>query len=85
MITESKPHDTIERGQRIFQAQIEARVSGENPDDFIAIDILSGDYEIASDDITPSQRLRVRHPNAVIYLRRVADEAAYSVGGGYQE
>lgn len=81
----SKSHDTVERGQALFEAQIAAQLSGENPDDFLAIDILSGDYEIAPDDLTPSQRLRERHSDAVIYLRRVGDEAAYTVGGGFQE
>ena len=85
MIAEPKLPDTVERGQSIFETQIEPRLIGENPDDFLAIDILSGDYEIAPDDLTPSQHLRERHPDAVIFLRRVGDEAAYSVGGGYQE
>ena len=80
---ETKAHDTVECGQKIFEAQIEAHLTGVNPDDFLAIDILSGDYEIAPDDITPSERLRERRPQAVIYLRRVGDEAAYTVGGGY--
>lgn len=85
MIADPKLHNTIERGQIIFESQIASRLSDENPDDFLAIDILSGDYEIGPNDLTPSQRLRARHPDAVIFLRRVGDEAAYSVGGGYQE
>ena len=86
MITESNYSSTIDRGRTIFEEQVASRLSGnENPDDFLAIDILSGDYEIASDDLTPSEQLRTRHPDAMIYLRRVGDEAAYTVGGGYQE
>ena len=81
----SKSHDTVERGQALFEAQIAAQLSGENPDDFLAIDILSGDYEIAPDDVTPGNSLYARHPNAVIFLRRVGDEAAYTAGGGFQE
>ncbi len=86
MITEPKYSSTIDQGQTIFEEQVAPRLSGnENSDDFLAIDVLSGDYEIAPDDLTPSERLRTRHPDAVIYLRRVGDEAAYTVGGGYQE
>ncbi len=85
MIAEPKADSTVERGQRVFKEKIEQHLSGENPDDFLAIDTLSGDYEIAPDDLTPSRRLRERYPDAVIYLRRVGDEAAYTVGGGYQE
>ncbi len=85
MIAEPKLHDTIERGQVLFDTQIAERVRGEDSNDFLAIDTLSGDYEIAPDDLSPSLRLRKRHPDAVIYVRRVGDEAAYTVGGGFQE
>lgn len=85
MTTEPKLHDTIQRGQILFETQIAERVHGEAPNDFLAIDTLSGDYEIAPDDLTPSLRLRERHPDAIIYVRRVGDEAAYTVGGGFQE
>ena len=74
-----------ERADAIFEQRIRPLVAGEDPDAFLAIDILSGDFEVAPDDITPGERLRVRHQNARIFLRRVGDEAAYSVGGGYQE
>ncbi len=85
MVAEPKLHETIERGQVLFETQIAERVHGEDSNDFLAIDILSGDYEIAADDLSPSLRLRERHPDAVIYVRRVGDEAAYTVGGGFQE
>lgn len=85
MIAEPKLHDTIERGQALLETQIAERVHGEDSNDFLAIDTLSGDYEIAPDDLSPSLRLRERHPDAVIYVRRVGDEAAYTVGGGFQE
>ena len=85
MIAEPKSHNTIERGQSIFKAQIESRLAGENPDHFLLIDVLSGDYEVATDETKGRVRLRARHLDAVIYLRRVGDEAAYTVGGGYQE
>jgi len=85
MIAEPELHNTIGRGQSIFKAQIEARLTDENPDDFLLIDVLSGDYEVAPDEITGRANLRTRHPDAVIYLRRVGDDAAYTVGGGYLE
>ena len=69
----------------LFEQRIKPLVANENPDSFLAIDVLSGDYELAADDLTPSDKLRARHQNARIFLRRVGDEAAYTVGGGYQE
>jgi len=69
MITESNYSSTIDRGRTIFEEQVASRLSGNEN----------------PDDLTPSEQLRTRHPDAMIYLRRVGDEAAYTVGGGYQE
>jgi hypothetical protein len=68
----------------LFEQRIKPLVVNENPDDFLAIDIVSGDYEVAADDLTPSATLRARHQDSRIFLRRVGDECAYTVGGGYQ-
>lgn len=70
---------------RLFEQRIKPMVADKAPDDFLAIDVLSGDYEVAADDLTPGDKLRERHQDARIFLRRVGDEAAYTVGGGYQE
>ncbi len=85
MITEQNSSSTINRGQVIFEEQIAPHLSSENPDDFLFIDVLSGDYEISQDEISGRTLLRARRPNAAVYLRRVGDEAAYTVGGGFQE
>ena len=85
MIAVSELPNTIERGQSIFEAQIATRLTDENPDDFLLIDVVSGDYEVAHDETAGRAKLRTRHPDAVIYLRRVGDDAAYTVGGGYLE
>ncbi len=85
MIAEQDSISTVDRGRIVFEEQIAPRLSGENPDDFLFIDVLSGDYEISQDEISGRTLLRARHPNAVVYLRRVGDEAAYTVGGGFQE
>lgn len=85
MIAETDTGNIIERGQQVFVRQVEPRLSGENPDDFLFIDILSGDYEVSPDEILGRSNLRARRPDAVVYMRRVGDEAAYTVGGGFQE
>ena len=84
MIEKLGTHEVVKRGQSIFETQLKPLFVNESPDSFLAIDVLSGDYEVAADDLTPGQRLRARHPGAKIYLRRVGDEAAYYVGGGYE-
>lgn len=74
-----------ERANALFEQRIKPLVAGEDPYAFLAIDINSGDFEVAPDDITPGNKLRERHQGAQVFLRRVGDEAAYTVGGGYQE
>lgn len=74
-----------ERADAIFEQRIRPLVAGEDPDAFLAIDILSGDFEVAPDDITPGDKLRARNQDARIFLRRVGDEAAYTTGGGHQD
>ncbi len=85
MTAELNAISTVDRGRVVLEEQIAPRLSGENPDDFLFIDVLFGDYEISQDEISGRNLLRARHPSAVIYLRRTGDEAAYTVGGGFQE
>ena len=71
-----------DRANAIFEAKIKALVGEANTNDFLAIDINSGDYEIAADDLTPGDKLRERHPDARVFLRQVGDDCAYFMGGG---
>ncbi|MBV9849589.1 MAG: hypothetical protein JO250_07865 [Armatimonadetes bacterium] len=73
-----------DQAEAIFEAQIKPGLLDADPEDFLAIDVNTGDYEIARDDMTPGDRLRERHPDARIFLRRVGDQAAYTVGWGYR-
>jgi hypothetical protein len=60
-----------ERGEAIFEREIAPHISGEDPRKFVAMDIESGAYEIAADEIAASARLRARVPTAQTWLRRV--------------
>ena len=78
------PDEIGNQGNALFEAKIKPLISGQYPDLFLAIDINSGDYEVAPDDMTPGQQLRLRRPGAVVFLRRVGGEDAYFVGSGYR-
>ena len=77
-------HEVITLGQQLFESRIAPLVSGHRPDDFLAIDVLSGDFETDEDDMTAEDRLRTRQPDADLFVRRVGDVAAHLVGGGYR-
>jgi hypothetical protein len=47
----------------------------------IAIDVETGDYEIGTDILEISQRLKIRHPDAEMWAERIGFNAVYTVGG----
>lgn len=45
------------------------------------VDIESGDYEVADDDLSASDRMLARKPDARLYGLRVGRDYAYRLGG----
>lgn len=74
------PHEVAARGQTIYDARIRAQVEPQHQDEFLMLDIHSGDYEVDADDIAAEERLFVRRPEAVVYQLRVGSPAAYFLG-----
>lgn len=75
------PEEVARRGEEIYEQSIRAEVEPGNDGRFLALDILSGDYEIADEALPVSARLRERRPTAVLYLMRVGRPAAFRLGG----
>ncbi len=69
------------RGDAIFEQDIRPRVQNERADDFVAIDIETGAYEIDPSEMAACERLEARVPNAQVWLRRVGSRFARSFGG----
>jgi hypothetical protein len=59
------------RGEAIYKRDIEPQLTDAREDDFVAIDIESGHYEIDADEVTAADRLLARIPNAQTWVRRV--------------
>ncbi len=83
MQTMPNPSEVAQRGNAIYDAQIKQSVEKTHFGEFLMLDVDSGDYEIDGDDIAAEDRLRARHPDAVIYQLRIGDTAAYFLGGGW--
>ena len=47
----------------------------------MAVDVESGDYEVADDALMASTGLRNRRPKASVYLMRVGRPTAFRLGG----
>ena len=68
------------RAEAIVVRDIEPRLRSEDPRKFVLIDIETGDYEIDADEMSATDRLLTRRPDAQIWLRRVGLPYAYRFG-----
>ena len=68
------------RGKEIYQRQIREKVESQHKGKFLSVDIETGDYEVDTDDLSPSMRLLAKRPEAVIYSLRIGFRAAHRIG-----
>jgi hypothetical protein len=58
------PEEVARIGQNTYEQQVLPKLQPEDQGKFIAIDILTGEYEVDADGYTAMMRLRGRLPNA---------------------
>ena len=73
--------DTARTGAEVFASQVRPTLRAEDDGKFVAIDVLSGDYELDEDDYAAVTRLRARRPAAEVWLERAGHPAAYQLRG----
>ena len=69
------------RGEDIYNREIRPLVEANSQGKFVAIDIETGEYELAQDTLTASQRLFQRIPDAQVWYVRVGHRAVHRIGG----
>jgi len=84
-----RSYDTDEiarRGKDLYEQRIreEVEADGANDGRFVAVDVESGDYEVADNALGAGAGLRRRRPDAVIYLMRAGRPAAFRLGGRFR-
>ncbi|MBA2713580.1 MAG: hypothetical protein H0U55_08520 [Rubrobacteraceae bacterium] len=79
------------RGKDLYERRVreEVEADGANEGRFLAIDVHSGDYEVADDALGASAGVRRKRPDAVVYLMRVGrpgdrPRAAFRLGGRFR-
>lgn len=87
----TRPYDKDEiarRGKDLYERRVRRKVEAEDANEgrFLAIDVESGDYEVAGDALGAGAGLRRRRPDATVYLMRVGrpgdrPRAAFRLGG----
>ena len=69
------------RGDAIYESDVRPHLKNEDEGKFAAIDIESGMYEIAMDELAACDKLNARIPEAQIWLVRVGSRYLHRFGG----
>lgn len=81
-MTVHRPADeTVRLGKEIYERDIRHLVEADHHGQVVAIDIDSGNYALGENAIDASERLRVHHPDAAVWLMRVGHQTLYRFGG----
>jgi len=73
-------YQIVERGQRIYDEQLRPQMERDHLGQFLVVDVLSGDFELAEEDIDASKRMLDRRPDALLCGIRIGEAAAYRFG-----
>ena len=69
------------RGDAIYEKDILPKLTAKDVGKFLALDIETGEYEIAADEMKAGDKLRARLPEAQIWIVRIGYAATHSFGG----
>lgn len=73
--------EIAKRGQDLYETLRSQVELTPNIGKIIAIDVVTGEYEIDDDILVVSDRLKARLQNAEMWAERIGFNAVYSVGG----
>jgi peptide subunit release factor RF-3 len=68
------------RGQELYESGIRKQVEAGNEGKIVAIDIETGDFEVADTVVAATERLFERHPNAQPWGIRIGHRTVYHFG-----
>src|SRR5437016_13107288 len=69
------------RGDAIYEKDIRPKLAPKDVGKFLAIDIETGEYEIAADEMKAGDKLLARLPEAQIWMVRIGYAATHTFGG----
>lgn len=76
------PQELARLGTEMFDRLVRSSLQPEDDGKFVAIDVVTREYEIDPDDYTAVTRLRARVPAADVWLVRVGSPATCRIGRG---
>ncbi|MFN3650731.1 MAG: hypothetical protein ACK47B_14240 [Armatimonadota bacterium] len=79
------PDEIGRRGEALYERELRSRLEETHRGQFLALDVMSGRYQIAEDDLTATTRLMDEIPGATVYTLRIGRQAAYQLSGGFRQ
>lgn len=76
------PDELARLGQEAYDRRVRPILRPEDDGKFVAIDVMTGDYEIDEDDYTAVARLRARLPATDTWLMRAGYPTAHQMRRG---
>ena len=76
----SMAQEVARRGKEIYEREIRAKVEPEQEGRFLVVDVNSGRYALADDELEAFDRVREESPDGLLYLVRVGRKVAHRVG-----
>jgi hypothetical protein len=73
--------ETARRGDALYEQEIRDQVEPAQRGKVVAIDVDRGDYVVADNALTASERMLARHPDAEIWCVRVGSRTLHRIGG----
>jgi hypothetical protein len=74
------PEEHARRGNELYETQIRPIVEAGNHGKIVAIDVETGEFELADSTMTASARLLDRYPDAQIWRIRIGCEGVHRIG-----
>jgi hypothetical protein len=72
--------EVARRGRELYEERIRSRVEPEHDGRFLVVDVDSGEYALADDELEAFARAREKTPEGVLFLIRVGHRAAHRIG-----
>jgi hypothetical protein len=80
LIDKNRISEVVDRGDAIFRESIQPKLGPEWDDQFVAIDVDTGEHEIDPVERNAVDRLRNRLPKPTIYVARAGSPVTHYIG-----
>ena len=72
--------EVARRGKEIYERRLRSEVEPEHEGRCLVVDVESGEYALADDELEAFDRAREKKPAGVLYLLRIGHPAAHRIG-----